>query len=328
MSKMEKVLIIGYGSMGKRRIRLLQKLMPDVSIMCVDSNKERVKQAIQDGHKAYESLDEAVALSPDSAFVCAAPGRHADIILRLIDERIPVFTELNLTADKYDEIKEKANRNNVTVFVSSTMLYKRQMRFFKEKMLEQKKPVSYIYHVGQYMPDWHPWENYKDSFFSKKNTNAVREIMTIQFPWIIDTFGRIKRIDAINQNCTSLDICFPDTVIMNVEHENGNIGSVVIDVTSRKSTTNLEIIGEDIHITWGGHNDDLYDFDVKSKEMKHVILYEMEEHVDGYADNIVEEPYEEEIREFLEVIEGKQNRYGIDEDAYTLKIIDMIERQY
>lgn len=326
MSKIQKILIIGYGSMGRRRIRLVKKLITSAKIICVDSNIDRAKQASQDGYNAYESLEKALEVSPDVAFVCTSPGRHADIILRLIDKKIHVFTELNLTSDKYIEIKEKSSKNNVKVFISSTMLYKRQTRYFKEKIRRQEKHVAYMYHVGQYLPDWHPWENYKDSFFSKKNTNAIREIMAIQFPWIIDVFGKIKSIDVLKQNCTNLDIDFPDTLMLNIEHENGNIGSVIIDVTSRKPTTTLEIIGEDVHIDWRGHNNDLFVFDIKSKEMKKVVLYEIEEHMDGYADNIIEEPYEEEIKEFIDVIHGKKNRYGIDEDTYTLSVIDMIER--
>lgn len=48
-----KVLIIGYGSMGKRRARLLKKLEPGVTVICVDPNPERQEQAIGHGFRLY-----------------------------------------------------------------------------------------------------------------------------------------------------------------------------------------------------------------------------------------------------------------------------------
>ncbi len=324
----KKVLVVGYGSMGRRRIRLISQLLPDIKIICVDNNIDRKQQAIEDGHKAVSSLDEGINELPDVAFICTSPGHHAELILTLVKAGIHVFTELNLSSDKYQEINALGKSRNVTIFISSTLIYKRQMELFYEMVHKQSTPVAYIYHVGQYLPDWHPWESYKDFFVGKKETNGIREILAIQLPWIIESFGKIVRVNVINQNCTKLDIDFPDVVILSFMHENGNVGSFVVDVTSRKAVTELEIIGEDIHISWGGHNDDLYRYDFETKNRVPMVLYKTEEHMDGYSDNITEEPYREEIREFLSVIDGKKPRYGIEEDTYVLSLIDEIERKY
>ncbi len=328
MKEIEKILLLGYGSMGRRRIRLVGSLVPSARFICVDSNPERQRQAKRDGHVTAGSLDEGIGMSPDAAFVCTSPGHHADIILKLLNAGIHVFTELNLTSDRYDKIDETAKQHNAVIFVSSTLVYKRQMEVFKKIVDEQSKPVAYIYHVGQYLPDWHPWEGYKDFFIGKKETNGIREILAVQMPWLIRTFGRIKDIYVSSQNCTILDINFPDCVMLNIVHGNGNMGSFVVDVISRKATTRLEIIGEDIHVFWDGHNDDLYQLDVDSKELQQVKVYETEEHAEGYSDHIAEEPYRDEIREFLKAINGENVRYGLEEDLYVLDVIDKIEQRY
>ena len=49
---------------------------------------------------------------------------------------------------------------------------------------EFSRPVNYIYHIGQYLPDWHPWENYKNFFVGDKRTGGVREIFGIDLPWL------------------------------------------------------------------------------------------------------------------------------------------------
>ncbi len=322
------ILVVGYGSMGRRRIRLAGELIPEVRFICVDSNKQRQIQAREDGYIAVSSLEKGIEFSPDVAFVCTSPGYHAEIILKLLNAGIHVFTELNLTSDKYDEIRDFVGKNDKILFISSTLVYKKQMEIFREEVTKQKKPLIYTYHVGQYLPDWHPWESYKDFFVGRKSTNGVREIMAIQLPWIIKTFGKVRYVNAIERRCTDLEIEYPDSVVLTLEHENGSVGSVVFDVTSRSAVTRLEIIGEDIHIFWDGHNDDLYRLNLKTKEQEQIRVYETEEHMVGYSDNIAEEPYRDEIREFLGAIEGKEVRYSLEEDAYILELIDGIEKMY
>ena len=34
--------------------------------------------------------------------------------------------------------------------------------------------------LGQYLPDWHPWESYKSFFVSNKKTNGCRELFAIE----------------------------------------------------------------------------------------------------------------------------------------------------
>ncbi|MDE6927475.1 MAG: hypothetical protein K2P06_01985, partial [Muribaculaceae bacterium] len=64
----------------------------------------------------------------------------------------------------------------------------------------------YIYHVGQYLPEWHPWENYQDFFVGDKRTNGCREIMAIEFPWLIETFGEIREVSVLHDKMSHLNI--------------------------------------------------------------------------------------------------------------------------
>ncbi len=321
-----KILIVGYGSMGRRRIRLLTELIEDAYIIVVDLNEERLEEAKKQGYKVCCSLVEAIDERPDIAFVCTSPGHHADIIIPLIRAKIHTFTELNLTTDRYDEMMNIAKENNVILFMSSTMLYQKQMQIIKKYVDEYEMPLAYTYHVGQYLPDWHPWESYKEFFVGKMETNGVREILAIQLPWIIDVFGDVEQIHSESARCTKLDIDFPDSIITLIRHKNECIGTFVTDVVSRKPTTNLEIIGENLHLTWAGHNNDMFLFDINNKEMKSVKIYDTREHIEGYSDIIEEQPYRDEISAFLRVIEGKEEpRYSLEKDLRILSIIDKIE---
>lgn len=321
-----KALIVGYGSMGRRRIRLLCSLVKDIEILTVDSNPERIQQAKNDNVKAFSNLSDALAVEPDVAFVCTSPGHHAAIILELLQHGVHVFTELNLVSNDYGKITALAREKNKVVFMSSTMLYNKMIGKIQELVGQTTKPLTYIYHIGQYLPDWHPWESYKDFFIGWKETNGVREILAIQMPWLIETFGKIDSVNVQAQRCTGLEIDFNDSIIANMRHENGHIGVFTADTVSRKAITSLEIIGEELHLFWHGHNDDLEIYDYGEKCMKSITVYDQIEHREGYADNIIENQYTDEIADFLAAIrEGTTSKYSIEKDAYTLSLIDKIE---
>lgn len=168
-----KILIVGLGSMGKRRARLTKGIDSSIRIAGVDTAESRRAEATDLGliDAAYPSIAEAVAAeTPDAALVCTAPLTHAAIISELLDNSLPVFTELNLVADGYEENMAKAKEKGVLLFLSSTMLYRRETQYIKQQVAAFGKPVHYIYHIGQYLPDWHPWENYKNFFVGNART--------------------------------------------------------------------------------------------------------------------------------------------------------------
>lgn len=321
-----KVLVVGYGSMGRRRIRLFKQLDKNAHFICVDSNPKRVTQIKEDGHEAYSVLTEAIKEKPDVAFVSTSPLTHASIIPVLLKNKINTFTEMNLSTKNYDKMIQLAKEDNVKLFLSSTMLYKIQIQKIKELVQKEAQPLTYICHIGQYLPDWHPWESYKDFFIGRKESNGCREIYAIQLPWIVDTFGEVKKLTAISQKATNLEIDYDDSYITTFEHTNGTKGVFVVDVVSRVATTYIEIIGENLHITWDGSNDGLRIYNVAKKETETFVAYKNLVHNDNYAANIVENTYLDEIKDFLSYVEnGTEPKWSIQKDAYVLGLIDEIE---
>ena len=322
-----KLLIVGLGSMGKRRARLLRGLVPEVEIAGVDSAPGRREEAQTLGITAYESLDAALAAGGfDGALVCTAPLSHAGLIGRLLEVGLPVFTELNLVDDGYDENIRKAKEKGVPLFLSSTMLYRGETRYIKQRVQEFAGPVNYIYHIGQYLPDWHPWENYKNFFVGDARTGGVREIFGIDLPWLLDTFGPVKSLHAEKDKLSELEISYPDSVFVTLRHENGTKGMLAVDVVSPKAVRNFECFGEGLHLFWEGNPKSLYDFDHASGEKKAVNTYASVEHDSRYSDNIVENAYVDELQNFLGVLAGREEaRYSFEKDLETIRLIEAIE---
>ena len=328
---MKTILIVGLGSMGKRRARLAKGMRPELIVCGVDSAPARRAEAEGLGIRAYASIDEAVAAqTPDAALVCTAPITHADIITQLLQHGLPVFTELNLVADGYERNLALAKQKGVPLFLSSTMLYRGETQYIKAQaqqfMAQTGKPVNYIYHIGQYLPDWHPWENYKNFFVGDKRTGGVREIFGIDLPWLWDAFGPVTGVHTEKDKISALEVDYPDSYFVTLRHQNGVKGLLAVDVVSPKAVRNFECFGEGLHLFWEGNPKALYRFDHATGTKQAVNTYETFEHDSRYSDNIVENAYVDELANFFAVLEqGEAPRWSFEKDAEVLRLIDRIE---
>lgn len=319
------ICVIGLGSMGKRRIRLLKTLFNDSFIVGVDNDIERVKSVEKEcGVNCYSALTD-VKEELQCAFVCTPPKSHAKIIRECLEKNLHVFSEINLISDLYDENIQCADERNKVLFLSSTPLYKEEMKIIDKKVKQNGKTCAYQYHVGQYLPDWHPWDNLKDYFVGSKMTNGCRELLAIELPWIQNTFGKIEKVKVIKRKLTSLELDFPDMLLIQMEHQNGNVGSLLIDVVSRQAVRRLEILNEDLYIRWDGTPESLCEKDMLSGTLKQIPAGEYI-HECGYGEFVNEYAYEKEIEDFFGVIDGKEPLYSFEKDKEILQLIDEIER--
>lgn len=323
------ILIVGLGSMGKRRARLIAGLGDGHVLYGVDSDEERRAEAQQLGITAYPTIPEALeAHTMEAAFVCTAPLTHAIIISDLLDNGLPVFTELNLVADGYEELIEKAAAKRLPLFLSSTMLYRAETQYIANAVREFSKPVNYIYHIGQYLPDWHPWESYKNFFVGDARTGGVREILGIDLPWLLSAFGPVHSAHVEKDKISTLEIDYPDSYFITLRHTNGTKGMLAADVVSPKAVRNFEVFGEGLHLFWEGNPKTLYCYDAETREKVQVDTYAEFEQDPRYSENIVENAYVDEILNFFEVLKGQaEAKWSFEEDLAVIHLMEAIEGQ-
>ncbi|MBQ5754893.1 MAG: Gfo/Idh/MocA family oxidoreductase [Oscillospiraceae bacterium] len=326
-----RILIVGLGSMGKRRARLAKGIDPAMEIWGVDMTEARRAEAEGLGIRAFASIPEACAAGIiDAALVCTAPITHAGIIRQLLEAGLPVFTELNLVSDGYAENTALAKEKGLPLFLSSTMLYRGETQYMKGRVQEfmesTGKKVNYIYHIGQYLPDWHPWENYKNFFVGDKRTGGVREIFGIDLPWLVDAFGPVVKVTAEKDKISALEVDYPDSYMVTLRHENGVKGMLAVDVVSPKAVRNFECFGEGIHLFWEGNPKALYTFDKATGQKAPVDTYGSFEHDSRYSDNIVENAYVDELTNFFAYLKGEeQPRWSFEKDEEVIRLIEKIE---
>ena len=264
---------------------------------------------------------------PDAAVISTSPLSHAAIIKECLTNNLHVFTEINLVPDGYAENMATAKEKGLVLFLSSTFLYRKENQTIIEKVHKADCPLNYIYHIGQYLPDWHPWESYNNYFIGDKRTNGCREIMAIDLPWIVTAFGPVVKATAVKSKNTELNINYNDNFLITLEHEGGHKGVLAVDVVTRKSIRHIDVYGERFQMSWNGTADSLTEYDIENKEVKNISFDDASEHVEGYAAFITENPYREELNSFLAQIANPQQKPAWDfgKDLAVLKVIDQIE---
>ena len=323
-----KVIVIGLGSMGKRRIRLLSE-HKNIDIYGIDSNEERCLEVEEKyGVKCFISISKAKAEEQiECAFICTSPLSHSGIITECLNHDLHVFTEINLVNDGYEKNMEMSKEKGLVLFLSSTFLYRKETQTIIEKVKGNSSKLNYVYHVGQYLPDWHPWESYNSYFIGNPRTNGCREIMAIELPWLWTAFGPVKKVQAIKSKNTELNINYNDNYLILLEHESGAKGAFAVDVVTRKPIRHLDIYGEKLQLSWNGTADSLQEYDFETKKMKTIQFDDASEHIEGYAAFITENPYREELNAFLTQIANPNTvpAWTFEKDFELLKIIDKIE---
>lgn len=318
------VVVIGLGSMGKRRIRLIREMYPDYSIVGVDAREDRREEA---GNmfsiECVASIDE-ISKDITCAFICTSPLSHASIISSCLAKKWNVFTELNLVPDKYEENMRLAKENDCILFLSSTFFYREEIKRIKSEVKSVDK-WNYIYHIGQYLPDWHPWENYKEFFVGNVRTNGCREILAIELPWLLSAFGDVENVHVLTDKLSDLGIGYNDNFMIQIQHSNGSKGMLIVDVVSPVAVRKLEVYAEHRYISWGGTPETLKIYNNETDSLQDVVPAEAAEHKEGYRAFVVENAYKNEIKEFFDVVSlGKEAQYGFEEDLKILKLIDSI----
>lgn len=323
-----KILVVGLGSMGKRRVRLLKEFL-ELDVIGVDSSRNRVLETEQSYNiVCYTSIEQAFAENKiEAAVISTSPLSHYSIAMDLLERNVHVFTEINLVDDGYETLMALAKEKEKVLFLSSTMMYRQEIKRLKEVVCSDAK-WSYSYHIGQYLPDWHPWENYKNFFVADKKTNACREILAIEFPWLIDIFGKVKDFQIIKKKNTELEVDYQDTYMIIVEHENGNQGSVIVDVVCRKAVREFTLFNEQHFIQWNGTPTGYAEYDLDSKQMNTIDFKQKIIKDSRYADNIIENVYLDELKAYFDKIENPEHKYyDFSDDLYTLKLISEMEKK-
>jgi predicted dehydrogenase len=323
-------LVIGLGSMGKRRVRNLIALDCD-NIAGFDIRLDRREYSNNEYNIAtYKNLEDAInKFNPDIFIISTPPEFHMEYANFAFDRKIHCFIEGSVVdADKILELSQKIKGSNTIIVPSCTMRFYSGPMKIKELIGRGAvgRPLNFNYQTGQYLPDWHPWEKIEDFYVSNPETGGCREIVPFELTWLNDIFGYPEPLACVKRKLTDMNADIDDIYHCLLSYPEGVIGNLTVEVISRpKATREFRLIGTDGEIVFDGDSNTVKYINSSMEDWQVSFLDK------GTLENQYinpEEPYIEEIRSFIKAIEEKEveeypntlfDDYKVLQNLYTLE---------
>ena len=245
-----KILFVGLGSIGQRHLRNLQRFGPFDYVALRATNRPLPEEFARIPMKVVTRVEHAVAEQPDVAFLCAPAVVQQAVLEPLVHEtRCHFFIEKPIApgldglaglADVLDEQHRKSIVGYNLRFHPVSAVVREALRFGT-----LGKVCSVRASVGQYLPDWHPQENYRQGYSANRSLGGgvlldlIHEI-DLLYSW----FGRPQVVKAIAGTVSKLDIDTEDTAAVVCRFDDGIIGCIQLDYVQRVPARGGTIVGD------------------------------------------------------------------------------------
>jgi len=325
-----KVLVIGLGSMGKRRLRNL-KALGVAQLAGVDPRADRrAEAAAASPLPTFASADEALrSFAPDAIVVSTPPNRHMDYAFLAAERRLPCFIEASVVdAERIRQLHERTAHGGPLIAPSCTMRYFPGPQKVKELVRSGAigKVLNINYSTGQYLRDWHPWERIEDYYVSQHATGGCREIVPFELTWLNDIFGEPEPVACLRGRIGDLGVDIDDIYHCWLRYPGPAIASLTIEVLSRPAATReLRVLGAEGQIVYSSDDNSVRVCSLSMPEWRRIPL-ERGQAASGYINP--EEPYIAEMRDFLEAASARSAfPNSLLDDYRVLQTLDALERR-
>jgi predicted dehydrogenase len=254
------VLVVGCGSIGKRHIRNLtanRRRFGVGRIAAVDPREDRraevrTRFGLTD---LYPTLEAALGARADAAVICTPTALHVEPALELARRGVHLMIEkpISHTLDGVDELLKICRDKRLVCFVAYVMRFDPSLRTVK-KLLDAGKVgrvLSVRSETSAYLPDWHPWEDYRTFYMAKRSLGGgalLDESHSLDYTrWL---FGEPERVFCLNDRISDLEIDTDDINEMVVRFRSNAVANIHHDLLGRVPRENLEVVGSEGTILW------------------------------------------------------------------------------
>ena len=251
MEKDDRILIVGYGSVGRRHARNLRELGCRNLLFLRSGRPDAIDQTPPPG-RVVSTLPQALALEPLAAVIATPSALHLDAAFPLAERGCHLFIEKPLAADRDLEICEKlvaaARNRNLVTMIGCQFRFHPLLRGLREGLQAQRlgEVLAARAEWGEYLPDWHPWEDYRDSYAARADLGGG-VLLTLIHPidYLSWLFGNVVEVQGSCRKVASLSTGVPDDwADLDLHFKSGVVGRVHLDYIQKPPVHELWVWGD------------------------------------------------------------------------------------
>jgi predicted dehydrogenase len=318
------VLVVGYGSIGRRHVDNLLKLRQIDQIIVCSKHLDSFHDLPQKEElRLVYSLEEVSPILErgghfDFAIISNETYKHIETAIVLANCGVPLFIEKPLSHSIKDAISLKriVKRSNIKIFVAYNFRFLGAVKYIKDQINSGVigSPCFSEIEVGQYLPLWRPLSDYRDSYSARKEQGGGAALdLSHEIDYMRYLFGDPVSWKIMKSKVSDLYIDSEDIFKGIYRFSSGFLCSVHADYIRRDKKRGINIVGSD-----GTLKCDFVDRYIKMQKNNGEISLIEDEHLFD-----VDESYRSELNHFIECIErGEAPQITVDDGIEVLKLIE------
>jgi len=250
-----RILICGLGSVGRRHLRNLVSLgVKDIFLL--RSGKSTLPEDELSDYPQERDLNEALTRwKPEAVIISNPTSLHMQVAIPAAAVGCHLFMEkpISHSMEGLDVLAETLHRTGKQALVGFQFRFHPSLKMAKQ--LIQGGVIGDVIgvhaHWGEYLPDWHPWEDYRQSY-SAQHAMGGGVVLSLCHPfdylrWLV---GEVIEVMAEVNTSGTLELDVEDSAEIIMRFESGALGTIHVDYLSRPPKHFLEIIGTRGTLHW------------------------------------------------------------------------------
>lgn len=316
-----RILIAGYGSIGRRHLNNLKSLGESDLLLYRTHHSTLPEDEIKDIH-VFTSLEEALKEQPQAVVIANPTALHLDVAIPCALAGCSILMEkpISHSLDRVQDLHHALSAGGGRLLTGFQFRFHPALQQVKQWLRQESigKVVSARAHWGEYLPGWHPWEDYRKSYSARADLGGG-VVNTLSHPidylrWLL---GEVESLAAVTSNF-GLDLEVEDNADILMKFTQGAAANLHLDYLQRPAQHTLELTGTEGRITWDNATAIACRYDAKSDTWEEYLPPE------GFERNHL---FLAEMRHFLRVVSGEETPVCTLEDGIAvIRITEAVHR--
>ena len=250
-----KYLIAGLGSIGRRHMRNLIAL-GEKDIVLFRTRKATMPEDELAGFPVETDLQEALKKhKPDAVIVGNPTSMHLDIAIPAAEAGCAILLEkpISNSTERLDQLESAVKKSGSKVLVAFQFRFHPGLMRAKQLISDGElgRVISAHVHFGEYLPAWHPWEDYRQGYAARADMGGgvvLTQCHSLDYlPWLV---GKVRSAWGFTGKLSDLEVDVEDTAEIGLRFESGALGNLHLDFNQQPPAHRFEIIGTKGTIKW------------------------------------------------------------------------------
>jgi len=251
-----RALIVGCGSIGRRHAKNLESLGLTHFAFC-DVNRGALEQCRKEVEgEIFSDYSEALeGFGPDFVLICTPPVCHVEEALLALRARAHVFIEKPLSHESsgIQVLIREARRQDRNIQIGYNMRFHPGLQILKE-LIDGGKIGRVLWlnaEAGQYLPDWRPWQNYREGYSARKELGGgIILDGSHELDYICWLLGRPTEVSCQAEHLSGLEVDVEDAAWIYLAFPERRRASLRLDFVQRSYSRTCKVVGETGTALW------------------------------------------------------------------------------